>query len=85
MEQSIGVISEIAIRKEVCVKKNPNMEAMKMRGKSLISTFSEGMKRESNQNSNPAPMERRANRANGDNRWLPVMSLQTIIFKPKMA
>lgn len=84
MEQSMGVMSGIAIRKVICVRKNPRTEAKKIFTKSLRSTFSPEVNREMSQKSNPAPMERKQKSAMGEMRWLLVRSLQTMMLMPKM-
>lgn len=85
MEQSMGVMSAIAIRKVICVRKKPKTEAAKIFGKSRLSTCSAGMKRERIQKRDPAPKERRQNRAMGEIKSLLVISLHITMFRPKIA
>lgn len=84
MEQSIGVMSGIAIKKVICVRKNPRTEAKNIFTKSFFSTCSLGRNREISQKSAPAPMERRQKSAMGEMRCPLVKSLHTIMFIPKM-
>ena len=84
MEQSMGVISGMAIRKVICVRKKPNTEAKNIFTKSFRSTFWPGVNKEMSQKSIPAPIERRQKRAIGDMRWLLVRSLQTMMLMPKI-
>ena len=84
MEQSIGVIWEMAKRNVIWVRKNPSREAMNIFGKSLLSTFSAGKKSEIIQKRVPAPMERRQKRAIGEIILLVVRSLQMTIFSPNI-
>jgi hypothetical protein len=84
MEQSIGVICEIAIRNVICVRKKPSTDAAKIFGRSRRSTLSFGLKNEMNQKSAPAPNERSVKSASGEIVSLDVKSLQTIILSPKI-
>lgn len=84
IEQSIGVMLFMATKKNICVRKKPKNEAIKIFGKSCLSIFSFGVNRDIIQNIIPAPMERRENRAIGEIAWLLVKSLQSTIFRPKM-
>ena len=84
IEQSIGVMREIAIKKQICVRKNPSTEAAKIFGKSRSSTLSLGIKSEIIQNSEPEPIERIVNSASGEIAPLEVKSLQTTILSPKI-
>ena len=68
MEQSMGVMSGMAIRKVTCVMKKPSMEAMRIFPKSFFSTFSFGKKKERSQKSKPAPNERTKNKVMGESR-----------------
>ena len=68
IEQSIGVISGIAIKKVICVRKKPRTEAMNIFIRSFGFTFSIGRNSEINQNSNPAPIERKQKSAMGEMR-----------------
>ena len=84
MEQSIGVMSGIAIKKVICVRKNPRTEAKNIFIKSFFSTCSLGKNREISQKSDPAPIERRQKSAMGEMRCPLVKSLHTMMFIPKM-
>ena len=84
MEQSIGVICEIAIKNVICARKKPSTDAAKIFGRSCRSTLSFGMNSEINQKSRPAPSERSVKRASGDIASLDVKSLQTIMLSPKI-
>lgn len=84
IEQSIGVMREIATRNDICAKKNPSTEAAKIFGKSRRSTRSFGRKSEIIQNREPAPMERKVNNASGEMSLLEVRSLHTTMLRPKI-
>ena len=84
MEQSIGVICEIAIRNVICVRKKPSTDAAKILGKSHRSTGSFGLNNEISQNSAPAPNERSVKSASGEIALPDVKSLQTTILSPKI-
>ena len=84
MEQSMGVMSGMAIRKVICVRKKPSTDAKNIFTKSFRSTGPPGVNREIIQQSNPAPMERKQKSAMGEIRWLLVKSLQTMMLMPKM-
>ena len=84
MEQSIGVMREIAIKKHICVRKNPRTDAAKIFGRSRRSTLSFGIKREIIQKSEPAPIERIVKSASGEITPLEVKSLQTTMLSPKI-
>lgn len=68
MEQSIGVMSGMAMRKVSCAMKKPRKEAAAIFAKSARLTFSRGMKADNSQNKRPAPMLRRQNKAIGESR-----------------
>ena len=85
IEQSIGVISGIPMRKVICVRKKPRKDAAKIFGRSFLSTFSLGIKAEVNQNNPPAKTERSRNKPKGEIMPPEVRSLQIIILKPKIA
>jgi hypothetical protein len=85
MEQCIGVISGIALRKVSCVRKNPRKDAAKIFTKSPRSTFSAGMNNERIQKNALAPSDLTVKIASGDMALDVVRSLHTIIFMPKMA
>jgi hypothetical protein len=84
IEQSIGVIRDIAIRKHICVRKKPSTEAAKIFGKSLLSTLCFGKKSDISQNNAPAPNERMVNSAIGDMAPLLVKSLHTTMLSPNI-
>ena len=75
---------EIAIKKDICVRKKPSTEATNIFGRSRRSTCSFGKKSDINQKSTPAPNERSVKRASGDIAPLEVKSLQTTILSPKI-
>jgi hypothetical protein len=75
---------EIAIKKEICVRKKPSTEATNIFGKSRLSTLSFGKKSDISQNNIPAPNERNVKSASGDIAPLDVKSLQTTILRPKI-
>jgi len=85
MEQSIGVISGIAIRKVICVMKNPSTDAMSILNRSFYSTCSLGVKRDMDQKSRAAPSERMKNSVIGVKMLLLVRSLHTMMLIPNMA
>jgi len=84
IEQSIGVIWGIAIRKVICVRKKPSTDATKIFGKSSRSTISFGLNSEMNQKRIPAPDERSVKRASGEIVLLDVKSLHTMMLSPKI-
>ena len=85
IEQSIGVISGIAIRKVICVMKNPSTDAINILNRSFFSTCSFGVKSDMDQNSRDAPNERMKNRVVGVKRLLLVRSLHTMMLMPNIA
>ena len=84
MEQSIGVMLLIPIRNVICVKKNPNSDAAKMRKKSAGATFSRGSISDTSQKSVPAPIERNEKSASGDIMAGAIISFVTIMLSPKI-
>lgn len=84
IEQSIGVIWEIAIRKVICVRKKPSTDAARILGRSRFSTTSFGLNSEISQKRAPAPNERSVKRASGVIVLLDVKSLHTIMLSPKI-
>ena len=85
MEQSIGVMSGIAIRNEICVRKNPRTEAANILSRSFHYTFSLAVIIDSSQNIAPAPIDRIVKIATGEIILLPVRSLHNMMLTPKMA
>ena len=85
MEQCIGVISGIALRKVSCVRKNPKNEAKKIFKKSPLSTFSAGLNSERAQKKALAASDLIVKMANGEIALELVRSLHTTMFMPKMA
>jgi hypothetical protein len=83
MEQSIGVILGMAYKNVSWQMKNPRMAAISIFGKSLLSTFSEGLNIEIIQKREPAPTDLKVNSASGD---MPLLdrSLLTIMLRPKI-
>ena len=80
MEASTGVVIVIALRKLICVRNSPSIDARKILGKSLRSTFSFGKNSESSQKQIVAPTARRQNIPIGEmipneTRFLHVMML----------
>ena len=75
----------MAMRKVIWVMKKPRTEAAKIFGRSLFSTFSAGMNRDRSQKSAPAPSDLRQKIVSGEIRWLPVKSLQIIMWNQRMA
>ena len=85
MEQCIGVISGIALRKVSCVRKNPRKDAAKIFKKSPLSTFSAGKNNERIQKKALAPNDLMVKMARGEMPLELVRSLHTTMFMPKMA
>ena len=83
-ETSKGVVILIATRKVICVRKSPNIEAMNMRNKSLRSTRSLGINRESKEKRITAPNARKVNKQIGGTSPDWAISLQANILKPKI-
>jgi len=80
----MGVIWGIAIRKVICVRKNPSTDAATIFGRSCRSTASFGLNSEMSQKRAPAPNERSVKRARGEIVLLDVKSLQTMMLSPKI-
>ena len=85
MEQSIGVMSGMAMRNEICVRKKPNTEAAKIFRRSFAGTFSLVVSIDRSQKMLPAPIDLNVNMATGDIILLEVRSLHNMILTPKMA
>lgn len=81
---SIGVVILMASRKLICVRNNPNIEAMKIFHKSLNGTLSFGKNSETIQKSNVAPMARKLKSPMGEMRQELVRSLQMMMLNPKI-
>lgn len=81
---SMEVVMVMAFKKLSCVRKRPNMEAMKIFGRSFFSTFSLGMKSDNSQNKAVAPIARRQNRSMGVSTCALEMFLQQTMLNPKM-
>ena len=84
IEQSIGVIYGIPIRKVTWHVKNPSIEAANILGRSFLSTFSAGRNDEIIQNNAPAPSALRVKMPSGDIRPSLVRSLHTIMLNPNI-
>lgn len=74
----------MATRKVICVRKKPRKEAAAILGRSFMSTFSLGRKSEMAQKRIPAPSDLMEKRVSGEKVPLPVKSLHTITFNPKI-
>ena len=85
IEQSIGVMSLMARRKESCVPKYPRADAKIIIGKSRLSTFSLGKNKEISQKSVQAPMARKQNNSIGGIIPLAVRSLHVTMLTPNIA
>lgn len=84
MEASTGVVIVIALRKLICVRNNPNIDARKILGKSFRSTFSLGKKSERSQKQIVAPMARRQNMPIGEIIPNETRFLQVMMLNPNM-
>ena len=85
IEQCIGVMLGIALRKVSCVRKNPRKDAARIFTKSPRSTFSAGPNNERSQKKALAAKDLIVKMANGEIPLEVVRSLHTTMFIPKMA
>ena len=83
-EQSKGVVSLIATKKEICVKNSPNIEAKKIFTKSRFSTLSFGKNRENKANKRAAPVALKQNNDNGGTMPDKAILRQATILNPKI-
>jgi hypothetical protein len=84
IEASSGVVWFRAVRKLICVRNSPSIEARKIFGKSFLSIGSLGRKSETSQKQTVAPMARIQKSPIEEIMWADTRFLQEIILNPNM-